>query len=303
MATKELEVIINIGCPASGKSTWTKEFIKKNPNYVKVSRDDFRYMLKDQGFCEPKIEKMITFMHNQTVVTALVNKLNVIVDNTNLKVSSINEIVNLVKEYANVTYRVFDVPKKTLLERDLTRERSVGKDVIEKMWKQWMILKDSFDFQPVPKQRYKTHLIQHFNSTYKNAVVFDLDGTLALMGKRNPFDWKKVDIDDLNEVVAEQVKFHKSLGRTIIIVTGRDASCKKITEEWLQFYGVEYDLIFMRPEDNYEKDTVIKKRIYEEELKEKYNIICWFDDRLSVLEMLYKQGIFTYNCNQGNKLF
>lgn len=72
---KELEVIINIGVPASGKSSWTSEFISKNPGWVKVSRDDFRYMLKGVGFCEPKIEKMITHMHNQAILTALANKL------------------------------------------------------------------------------------------------------------------------------------------------------------------------------------------------------------------------------------
>ena len=151
---KNLEVIINIGVPASGKSTFTKNYLAKHPDYVKVSRDDFRYMLQNKGWCEPKVENMITSMHNDTILTALSSGLNVIVDNTNLKISTINEIINLVHEYADVNYRVFDVPYETLLERDAARERSVGKDVIDKMWKQWLILKDSFDFQPVKKAKY-----------------------------------------------------------------------------------------------------------------------------------------------------
>lgn len=58
MRNKELEVILNIGLRASGKSTWTKEFLSKNENWVKVSSDDYRHMLKNSGFCEPKCHQM-----------------------------------------------------------------------------------------------------------------------------------------------------------------------------------------------------------------------------------------------------
>lgn len=301
--TKELEVIINIGVPASGKSTWTKEFLAKNPGWVKVSRDDFRYMLKGVGWCDPKTEKMITFLENQAIVTALANKCNVIIDDTNLKISTINAFIKLVTEYASVSYRVFDVPYKTLVERDAARERKVGEDVIKKMWEQWMILKDSFDFQPVPRDKQRHFLVPNFNSPLPDCVIFDVDGTLALMGNRSPFDWNKVDRDSLNRIVAEHIKFHKSLGRKIIIVSGRDESCKKITEEWFEFYGIEYDLFFMRPKDNCEKDTVIKKRIYENDIKPKYNVLCWYDDRKQVVDQLYELGIFVFNVNQGSKYF
>lgn len=304
MKNKELEVIINIGPPASGKSTWTKEFISKNNNWAKVSRDDFRYMLKNSGFCEPKIEKMITELVNNTIVNCLVNKLNVIVDNTNLKISSINTIINLVKDYANVSYRVFDVPYKTLLERDSTRERSVGKIVIDKMWKDWEILKDSFDFQPVKKSTKNNIIKPDFNSTLPHCVIFDLDGTLALNSTgRNMYDYKYVDSDTLNEVVAEQVKFHKSLGRKIIILSGRDEICKELTKEWLEFYGVEYDEIYMRPKGSFERDTVIKRRIYENEIKDKLNVIAWYDDRKQITDLVYDLGLFCFNVNQGNKIF
>lgn len=301
--TKELEVIINIGVPASGKSTWTKEFLTKNPGWVKVSRDDFRYMLKGVGWCDPKTEKMITYLENQAIVTALANKCNVIIDDTNLKISTIKAFIKLVTEYASVSYRVFDVPYKTLLERDAARERKVGEDVIKKMWKQWMILKDSFDFQPIPRDKQRHFLVPDFNSPLPDCVVFDVDGTLALMGNRSPFDWSKVDRDSLNKIVAEHIKFHKSLGRKIIIVSGRDESCKKITEDWFDFYGIEFDLFFMRPKDNYEKDTVIKKRIYENDIKPKYNVLCWYDDRKQVVDQLYELGIFVFNVNQGSKYF
>ena len=304
MEKKELDVIVCIGPPASGKSTWVKDFISKNPNYVKVSRDDFRYMLKNTGWCEPKIEKMITELHNEAVITALSNKLSVVIDNTNVKVKFINEIIDLVKEYANVSYRVFDVPLKTLYERDSARERSVGKDVIDRMYNDYQILKDSFHFQPVKKEKKKKVIKPNYSSNLPDAVIFDLDGTLAIMSdKRNPYDWDMVDMDAPNDVVIEQVKYHKSLGRKIIIISGRDIVSMERTKIWLNIYDIEYDLILMRPTNNFEKDDIIKRRLFEEFIEDRYNIIAVYDDRLSVCQMWYDKELFVFNCNQGLKKF
>lgn len=305
---KDLIVVILCGCPASGKSTWAKAFIKKNPDYVRVSRDDFRYMLKDCGFCEPKIEKMITDLVNNAILTALSNKLNVIVDNTNLKAKVINEIIDLVNEYANVTYRVFEESKETLYERDAAREHPVGKNVIDMMWDNWMILKTSFNFQDVKKARHKKVILPNFESDKQDAVTIDLDGTLCYANtnknnERGYFDWDKVYQDDINKLVAEQIEFHKSKDRKILILTGRDASCRKMTEDWLNTHGVKYDELYMRPENNYEKDSVIKRRIIENDINPNYNILCAYDDRLSVRKMLFEKGIFVFSCNQGDKIF
>jgi predicted kinase len=37
-------LLILQGPPASGKSTWAKEFVKNNPWYIRVCRDDLRRM-------------------------------------------------------------------------------------------------------------------------------------------------------------------------------------------------------------------------------------------------------------------
>ena len=78
---KEIECIICIGVPASGKSTWSKEYIHKNPKFVRINRDDFRFMLKDQPMCEPKIEDAITDMFYMAIDIALAKKLSIIIDN------------------------------------------------------------------------------------------------------------------------------------------------------------------------------------------------------------------------------
>ena len=56
MSDKKINKVVKIlvGLPGSGKSTWAKEFIHKNPNYIRFGRDVFRFMLKDQPFCDFK---------------------------------------------------------------------------------------------------------------------------------------------------------------------------------------------------------------------------------------------------------
>ena len=93
---KELEVLILIGISASGKSTWSKDFVKYNDGWCRLGRDDYRYMLKNQGFCEPKIEDLVSTLMNASILECLNKRLNVIVDNTNLKESYLNEFIKLV---------------------------------------------------------------------------------------------------------------------------------------------------------------------------------------------------------------
>ena len=55
---KELQVLILIGLPGSGKSTWAKQQILKKKElgeeWVRINRDDHRMMLKNQFVCENK---------------------------------------------------------------------------------------------------------------------------------------------------------------------------------------------------------------------------------------------------------
>jgi predicted kinase len=298
MKKKNLKITILIGIPASGKSTWSKDYIRNNADTVRVNRDDFRLMLKSAQMTEPKIEDMITTLVDATITQSLLRKCNVLVDATNLKVGYIKSFVEKFKYSADIDYRVFDISIEKALERDAKREATVGEAVIKKMYKDFKILMDSFDFQPVTKTDRK-HLTPNFESKLEDAVIFDIDGTLALMGKRGPFDWDDVYKDSINEIVSEQLAFHKSKGRKVLVVTGRDSVCRKVTEDWLDLHELDYDEMFMRPKDDYRKDTAIKKEIYVNEIKDKYNVLAVYDDRLSVCKAWNDLGLYVFTVNQG----
>ena len=137
------------------------------------------------------------------------------------------------------------------------------------------------------------------------AVIFDVDGTLTVgpHHSRSPYDYDMVHMDHPNHIIIELAIHHKKMGREILIVTGRDESCRKNTIEWLDFYNVPYDKLFMRPDGVVKKDSYVKKEIFTENIHQKYNVLCVIDDRLSVLEMWNSLGVYTFNVNQFQKLF
>ena len=300
---KNLEVRILIGIPASGKSTWAISFLEKNPNYVRINRDSFRLMLRNEQMCENKIENMITTLFLNAVKTALASNLSVIIDNTNLKRKYIEAFVEELKYSATINFQVFDISIEKAIERDKNRQYSVGETVIKKMYEDYKMLVGSFDFNPVKQVMNSPRIIPNFNSQLPDCVIFDIDGTLALIGNRSPYDSKKAYVDDPNLIVTEQIKFHKSNDRKIIIMSGRDLDAKEITEEWLDFHNIKYDELYMRETNDNRKDKLVKKELYDNHIKGKYNVLAWYDDRLQIIDLIYELGIFCFNVNQGNRQF
>ena len=133
----------------------------------------------------------------------------------------------------------------------------------------------------------------------RDAVIFDVDGTLAIKGDRSPYDWSKVGIDLPNHPVILMNQKLYSEDLDIIIVSGRDSACRDQTIEWFVKNHIEYDQLLMREAGNNEKDTVIKKRIYDEHVKDKYNVLCVFDDRPCVVRLWRSMGLFCFDCGNG----
>jgi predicted kinase len=296
----KLIVKILVGIPASGKSTWSKEFVDKNPQWVRLSRDDFRGMLKNQTVCENKIEGLINVLSDNLILESLNKKLNVIIDNTNLKAEYINHYIDLVKYKADVEFMIFDISLDKSIKRDLDRKNPVGEDVIKRMFKDYLKLLDSFNFsyRKISKKIFKNPIL---SPDKENVIICDIDGTLAHMnGKRGPFDWKNVFVDDIDEIVAERIRNHHKLGEKVIIVSGRDSECLDETTDWLEFHNIPYHSIFMRKKGDMRKDTIVKKEIYENHIKDKYNVLFVYDDRNSVVDMWRELGIKTFQVEPGN---
>ncbi len=133
------------------------------------------------------------------------------------------------------------------------------------------------------------------------AVMVDVDGTLAIMNGRGPFEWTKVGQDLVNEPVADLVRRLKTSGLSVIIMTGRDGSCLGETKKWLTDNKIPYDEIYTRPAKNFEKDSVIKKRMYETYVKDEFDIQFVLDDRDQVVKMWREVlGLPVFQVAEGN---
>jgi phosphoglycolate phosphatase-like HAD superfamily hydrolase len=136
------------------------------------------------------------------------------------------------------------------------------------------------------------------------AVVWDLDGTLADDRARAHFveveqgrerDWRSYfDAMDQDAPIAASMELLRALrayGVRIVYLTGRPEFTRPKTERWLQANGLaEYDLLVMRPEaegrhaGQFKVDEVRK-------LRERYELVCAFEDRIDVAEHLRLTGL------------
>ncbi len=116
------------------------------------------------------------------------------------------------------------------------------------------------------------------------AIICDIDGTLAHMCDRSPYDYSKVDGDTVNEPVADILRQYKG-DIFVIIVSGREATCQKETEKWLKDKGISYHRLYMRKIDDNRGDQIVKKEIFDKHIKDKYKILFVLDDRDRVVKM------------------
>lgn len=131
------------------------------------------------------------------------------------------------------------------------------------------------------------------------AYIFDIDGTLAQMNGRTPYEWDRVGEDTCNYPVAEVLKSLSISSNKIIIFTGRDGVCRKKTLDWLEDHFIYYHHFDMRAEGDNRKDVIVKREMFDR-VKGKYNILGVFDDRDQVVAMWREVGLQCFQVNYGD---
>lgn len=122
-------------------------------------------------------------------------------------------------------------------------------------------------------------------STLPPAAIFDIDGTLAIRGDREMFDWSAVDVDHPNPPVLEVARSLHLTGWSIVYLTGRSDESRRLTEAWLHLHvGVPGPLL-MRSARDFRRDTVVKRELYDRHVVGVYDVRMVFEDRDQVVEM------------------
>mgnify|MGYP003660206015 FL=1 len=148
-------------------------------------------------------------------------------------------------------------------------------------------------------------------------VIFDLDGTLALIDDRRVvstkpngkinwdifFDPKNIDLDKPNLPVIKMAQLLKQQGFRIVILSGRLKTTKDATVQWLKKFDVPFDVIKMRPDTKdfkFMPDDVLKQDWLDQLFPDKSDVLCIFDDRNKVVDMWRRNGLTCFQVAEGN---
>ena len=130
------KLIICRGLPASGKSTWAKQWVLEDPEHrVRINQDDIRCMLGKYWF--PNIEKLVQEIQFNAIIEALNREFDVVIDNTNLNNKVLDQFNRLIKTFEDyeIEYKdFFDTPLSVCIERDKNRDLQVTEKVIRSFY-------------------------------------------------------------------------------------------------------------------------------------------------------------------------
>ena len=139
-------------------------------------------------------------------------------------------------------------------------------------------------------------------------VIFDLDGTLALIDDRRAlatkpngkidwdvfFDPANIQLDKPNWPVILMAQTLKKAGHRVVIFSGRSKATKDATRDWLNQLDIPFDVLKMRPTGRdfmFLPDDKLKQNWLDQLFPDKNDILCIFDDRDKVVKMWRDNGL------------
>jgi predicted kinase len=288
------------GLPASGKSTLAKkkvqELLEQGIKAINIDRDIFRLV---NGFgIEPtgEFENVITAAQRAIMKQGFLKGWHVIESSTNLRVSYIKEMIE-VAEFYGVEVEIIDVnvPIETCIVRDVTRANQgghyVGEEAIRGIAKRFM---PKGKFPAVPKANPPIEAEPYIpDITLPTAIIVDIDGTVAEMEGRSPYDYTLVSTDKPKQWVIDRVREANMLGHKIIFMSGREATCVEDTHAWITKYiSIEHFELYMRAAgDTKRMDAIVKIELFDKYLRSFYNVLYCIDDRTQVINAYRAMGL------------
>lgn len=128
----------------------------------------------------------------------------------------------------------------------------------------------------------------------RKAILVDLDGTLVNVSSIRHFvEEGQKDFDAFHRAsmdcppnfqVIDRMKHFSAKGFATVIVSGREAKFRRLTEFWIAMWEVPCDDLIMRTTGNCKSDVDVKRNMFHV-LKNKFEIVEAIDDRQNLLDM------------------
>jgi len=285
---------ITVGLPGSGKTTWALDYISKNPNTARVNSDTLRYEYMDRekiSKWSQAVEEVVRAQRSLAIRTAAFNKKDLVIDDTHMNPKTRRQTMEFCQSlgYAVELVDFQHVSVDECVQRDAQREgrAQVGEKVIRDMYRK---------FTPRPAEGNLPDWQP--NDRLTKAVIVDLDGTMAQMTARGPFDEHLVHTDRVRLFVRTTVWALYDAGFKVIFMSGRSERCRDLSEQWIeQQCGFQEYMLFMRGADDRRRDSDVKRDLYQQHVEGRYSVMSVFDDRAAVIRECWKPlGLPVFRC-------
>lgn len=300
------------GIQGSGKTTEARGLQREVGGRI-VERDEIRFML--YGRYTDVDEQRVTEVQNILIDEGLRVGENVIVSDMNLRNQYVKRLIE--KAWAfNTDYVIHDltnVDVEECVKRDMRRmkagKRGVGEEVIRSTYEKFVKgrpypLPVQFTGAIIPNER--AWKLYTPDVTKPRAIIVDIDGTVARMVGRGPFDEHLVHLDELVQSVADMVAQAALSGVKIIFMSGRTDGCYDETWDWLVnkmpwLHLVDFELHMRRSvEDRGRADDIVKHEMFWREVAHRYNVLYCIDDRNKVVKMWRAIGLTCAQVAEGD---
>ncbi len=293
---KDLGVILTVGMTNSGKSTFAREFVKENPMYVELNRDDIRHRI----LCDNDRDKMVRHKfskakedHVTDIIMARARYAvscgqGIIVSDTNLSVKTRNFWKKFAEENT-MPYeeRHMPIDLHVAKERNRRRDLTLPSEAVRRQYNVMCDIQGKWRYTP--------------DVTKPLAMIVDLDGTTFHTNGRDIFDYESVDTDIPDDVIVDLINMYAKRGVKLLVFSGREdiGSCRSKTLAALNDVGVLPDEYEMRPLGDRRPDVHVKEEFLKNHC-ENYNIFLAVDDRDQVVDLWRFHGIKTLQVDYGD---
>lgn len=295
---------ITRGIPASGKTAWAKAWVAESPGTrARVNRDDLRTMLFNHttGRLTHAQETAVTVAQQAAVKALLRAGVDVVADDMNVRPKYVRQW----RKFADLNGAGFDIIEFPMdpaeaITRDAQREHPVGEEtirtIVQKFTRKGHLL-------AIPDEETDlTPWLYEPPADAPTAVIVDIDGTVAIMADRSPYDLTRVHEDSPNAPVIDVVNTARRAGHQIVFCSGREDSSRQVTEEWLASHVGRNpnEPLYMRPSDDKRRDSIVKRELFDTHIRNHYNVVYVLDDRQQVVDMWRALGLTVLQVAPGD---
>lgn len=308
------KLIVTRGLPGSGKTTRARAWVAEDPlRRSRVNRDDLRQMLHDSAYVRQPgnqtTEQAVLATRDAVIAGLLRRGVDVVSDDTNLPSRTVRDLRRLATAAAAdfEVWDLTDVPYEECVRRNALREgrQRVPDQTLQDMYSRYV--QGRPHPLPVADEPATVHAAAAAPAVYRPdpalpaAVLVDVDGTVALMNGRSPYDESRVHEDLPNAPVITAVRAMHAAGHEVVFCSGRSEQCRTATEKWLADHvAVAYAALYMRPAGDVRKDAVVKTEIFDRHIRDAYRVVCVFDDRRQVVEAWRGLGLTVFQVAPGD---